>query len=311
MKQSDTPTPQNNQTKHKKKFPLLLLLLAILCIFSAELVACRFFDPARYDKITAPVKATVQTVSSAAHTLGKSVVEGGKQVVSFTAQQWDSFTTFLAEQEEPQEIQSAGTPAKKNPAPILDPAVTELLLEEGVEILTGGVVPIVYFNQGDPLWAEQPYGSDDIGRYGCGPAVMAMAVYSLTGEETDPAQMARAAVSGGHWAKKSGSYLSIVPCLAEEFNLKSETIPKKKPESLEEALLSGKLLVALMGPGHFTKGGHFILIRGITLNGTLLVADPNSRDRSLQEWDAQLLLDELSSSTAHGAPLWSLEYLPS
>ena len=311
MIQSNTPTPQNNQPKHKKKFPLLLLLLAILCIFSAELVACRFFEPIWYDHITAPVKATVHTVSSAAHALGESIVEGGKQVVSFVAQQWNSFTTFLTEQDEPEEIQSAGAPAKKNPAPILDPAITELLFENDVEILTGGIVPIVYFNQGDAHWSEQPYGSDDIGRYGCGPAVMAMAIYSLTGKETDPAQIAQAAVSGGHWAKKSGSYLSIVPCLAEEFNLNSEIISKKTPESLEETLLSGKLLVALMGPGHFTKGGHFILIRGITLNGTLLVADPNSRDRSLQEWDAQLLLDELSSSTAHGAPLWSLEYLPS
>ena len=120
--------------------------------------------------------------------------------------------------------------------------------------------------------------------------------------------MAEQAVASGHWAKRGGSYLSIVSGLAEEYGLHAESVREKTPESIEEALLSGKLLVALMGPGHFTKGGHFILIRGITLSGTLLVADPNSNERSLQEWDAQLILDELSKSTAHGAPLWTLEY---
>ena len=61
-----------------------------------------------------------------------------------------------------------------------------------------------------------------------------------------------------------------------------------------------------MGKGHFTTGGHFILIRGVTLSGDVLVADPNSLERSLQTWDPQLILDELSSARDHGAPLWIL-----
>lgn len=40
--------------------------------------------------------------------------------------------------------------------------------------------------------------------------------------------------------------------------------------------------------------------------GTILVADPNSEERSLMEWEPQLILDELSASTANGAPLWVL-----
>jgi hypothetical protein len=61
-----------------------------------------------------------------------------------------------------------------------------------------------------------------------------------------------------------------------------------------------------MGPGHFTQRGHFILLRGTTLSGEVLVADPNSRERSLTAWDPQLILDELSSHTSDGAPLWAL-----
>ena len=40
-----------------------------------------------------------------------------------------------------------------------------------------------------------------------------------------------------------------------------------------------------MGPGHFTNGGHFIILRGVTLDGSVLVADPASQERSLTTWD--------------------------
>lgn len=46
---------------------------------------------------------------------------------------------------------------------------------------------------------------------------------------------------------------------------------------LRQDLSSGHIFVALMGSGHFTSSGHFILLRGVTLDGKILVADPNSR----------------------------------
>ena len=71
-------------------------------------------------------------------------------------------------------------------------------------------------------------------------------------------------------------------------------------------LRDGGLVVALVGPGHVTDGGHFILVRGTTLAGEILVADPNSLERSLTAWDPQIILDELSSARDNGAPLWAL-----
>ena len=78
------------------------------------------------------------------------------------------------------------------------------------------------------------------------------------------------------------------------------------PEDLRTQLSGGRIAVALMSAGHFTSGGHFILLRGVTLDGNILVADPNSRARSLQEWDASIIINELSSSKTAGAPLWFL-----
>ena len=135
---------------------------------------------------------------------------------------------------------------------------------------------------------------------------MAMAIASLTGADTDPAKMAVWAVEHGYWAQRSGSYHSIVQGTAQGFGLEAEAVTDRTVDELYDLLSSGHMMVALMGKGHFTTGGHFILLRGMTLTGEILVADPNSLERSLQTWDPQLILDELSSARDNGAPLWSL-----
>lgn len=287
----------SDKQKRNARWGLLLALLALLCIGCAELIACAIFAPATFSRITAPVRSAAAYVVET----GQSAIDG----VSAWAEERKASHTASESPEAPA-LQEASAPAVENSAPILDPAITELVLDGDTAILTGGIIPVVFYNQSEPPWAEQPYGSDNIEKYGCGPTAMAMAVQSLTGTAVNPVQMAESAVSGGHWASKQGSYLSIINGLAADYGLVAAKLEEKTPDTMLDALLSGKLLVALMGPGHFTTGGHFILIRGVTLQGTFLVADSNSTERSLQEWDAQVLLDELSKSTDHGAPLWTL-----
>ena len=167
---------------------------------------------------------------------------------------------------------------------------------------------MVYFCQADEEWAEQLYGTDPIGPYGCGPTAMAMAVSSLTGGTVDPEEMAALCVEQGYWCRGHGSYLSIVQGVAGAFGLSCEALDLEAldAEELTLRLSTGDIAVALMTKGHFTKGGHFILLRGVTLSGEILVADPASRDRSLIPWDLSLILEELSPSRHDGAPLWIL-----
>ena len=89
-------------------------------------------------------------------------------------------------------------------------------------------------------------------------------------------------------------------------SLEANAISERTVDQIRRELYSGHILAALVGPGHFTTGGHFILIRGVTLSGDVLVADPNSLERSLEVWDPQIILDELSSARDSGAPLWVL-----
>jgi len=293
----------------------LILLLAILCVGAVELAACSFFAPAVYEQITAPVRRSVQTAAQVCGRAASAVSQASEEAHRLVSRRiaaagvqatvlWSRLTAPREEGLLEEDAQLAEDPALTGGAPAADPAVTELNVINGQEILTGGTIPIVYFNQGSEAWAEQPYGTDDIGRYGCGPAAMAMVVSSMTEADADPLQMAQLAVSLGHWAKRGGSYLSIVEGLAAECGLTAVSLQERTPDALMGALTGRNLLVALMGPGHFTKGGHFIVLRGVTLSGKILVADPNSQERSLMEWEPELILEELSRSTAHGAPLW-------
>lgn len=306
----------NTPKKPRRRGALLLaLLLALVCITAAELSAMSVFDPPLFHRLTDPVVQAGQTAwnaakAAAAEIAGTTAACGrylSQRLADFggaCAAWWEEITT--PPPEDPPEDQSAGEPMLELGGLTQDPAVTQLEIRSGVELLTGGVVPVPYFCQGQEPWASRTYGSDPFSRYGCGPAVMAMAVSAMTEDYVDPDQMGQWAVQNGQWAKGSGSYLSLIPKAAEAWGLTAESLTDRTAEALQDALLGDHLLVALMGPGHFTKSGHFILLRGVTLSGGILVADPNSPDRSLVVWDPQLLLDELSGSTAHGAPLWVL-----
>lgn len=230
-----------------------------------------------------------------------SLLEQGASIVDQAGKEY-------GESLSPEEIESqlAGDPAISNEFPLVDPAVSELVTEGDQQVLIGNGLHTIYFNQTDPRWADKPYGTDSIAGYACGPTAMAMVVSTLTDQIVDPPTMAQWAVDHGYWASQSGTYHSFIQGASQAFGLECQSFTERTPEALQNALLSGDLLVALMGPGHFTQGGHFIVLRGTTLEGQVLVADPNSVDRSLTAWDPQIIFDELSTSTAAGAPLWEI-----
>jgi len=59
-----------------------------------------------------------------------------------------------------------------------------------------------------------------------------------------------------------------------------------------------------MTKGHFTSSGHFIVLRGVTSDGKILVADPASYRRSEKEWDIKIILNEASKLSGSGGPFW-------
>lgn len=306
--------------RKKKKFPFLILVpvLAVLCIGGVELLVCSYQDPALYARITAPVRAGVQRAAEAGQNawnhLSQTAGDLVQQAAAAAGRASSRVRELLTPAEEPaEELQLLDdTEVAPPPRPRAVYTVTALEIRDGREYLTGGTREFVYYNQTDEAWAEKKYGSDRLGGYGCGPTAMAMVVSSLTEADMNPELMAQHCVDHGYWARKRGSYLSLVPGAAEDFGLTCTPLVPEETDAglISQHLFSGSLIVALMGPGHFTNGGHFIVLHGATLDGSVLVADPANRDRTLTTWDPQLILDELSASRSNGGPLWAISASP-
>lgn len=171
-------------------------------------------------------------------------------------------------------------------------------------VFSHGDMQVVYFNQLDSRWKNSPYGSDHIGGYGCGPTAMAIVISSLTDGTYDPVYMANWAFQNGFWAKGSGSYHSLIPRSAQAFGLSVSGCTQNEPQRVLDALSQGRLVVALMAKGHFTTGGHFIVLRGVTADGKILVADPASVKNSEKSWDASIIFNEARKGSGAGGPFW-------
>lgn len=315
--------------KGPKKFlkVVAVLCLALVCIGGVELAVCRVAAPELYQRITAPAVAAAQWVGD----VGGAAVDKAAGAGRSVAQQVSSLSRSLflrvsavlqpeeteespaaetgaseAEALEPLESQYAAEPIIEEQRPIEPPAVTEMVIQDDREVLTGGSADFVYYCQSEAPWADAPYGPDNIGGYGCGPTAMAMVVSTLSDTIVDPIEMAQWAYEHGYCAPGSGSRHDLIPAAAQAFGLEGTIWEDRTVDSILSTLAAGKVFVALMGPGHFTSGGHFIVLRGVTLDGRILVSDPNSRQRSLVAWEPDLIIDELSSSRNDGAPLWCI-----
>lgn len=306
-----------------KRYILPVLLLAVACVGAVELWVCSFQAPDVYAAITAPVRSAVRQAGEAGEAAWGALRQRTDRAVADGVARLQTELYLLNEylargpepgpdESEPQEEGEAqlvdDTAVAPPPKPRAEYSVTARISRDGREYLTGGSHEVAYYDQTDDAWQGKPYGTDNIGRYGCGPTAMSMVVSTLTETEVDPAEMARHCVKHGYWAKKHGSYWSIVPGVAEDFGLTCTSLLPEEADKdrIVHSLATGQLLVALMGPGHFTNSGHFIVLRGLTLDGSVLVADPASPDRSLTPWDLDLILAELSPKRSNGGPLWAI-----
>lgn len=179
--------------------------------------------------------------------------------------------------------------------------------QAGSLLQSKGAIDVIYYMQSDARWANAYYGgTDTMEVYACGPTSMSIVVSSLTDIKIDPVQMANWANQNGYWYPKSGSLHSFIPDAAKAFGLNSEGV-ENTPEAIQKistALQEGKLVVALMGKGQFTRSGHFIVLRGITSEGKILVADPASKERTNQEWDVNTIVKEAKAWANANGPFW-------
>lgn len=168
-----------------------------------------------------------------------------------------------------------------------------------------GSANLPYYNQTDAKWGYKNYGNSTIQDGGCGPTSLAMVISGLTGEKITPDIMADWSYKNGHRAEGQGSYWSLMTAGGSHYGLKVQAVSRKDPKTIVKALSEGYPVIVSMGKGHFTNGGHFIVLRGITDDGKILIHDSASVSRSQKEWDLNIIMGESSTNGGiAGSPFW-------
>ncbi|MCQ2507904.1 MAG: YdcF family protein [Dorea sp.] len=150
-----------------------------------------------------------------------------------------------------------------------------------------------HFLQWDERWGYEYYGDDYLSVTGCGPTALTVVYCGLTGDhKKNPLTVAKMAEKRDLVVGKQGSKWSIMTELGSELGLQVyESYPDA--EVIKSELKQKHPIIAIMGKGRFTEGGHFIVLCGIDKKGRIVIRDSNSVDRTKKHWKVETLLEEM------------------
>ena len=153
-----------------------------------------------------------------------------------------------------------------------------------------GEIPL--FMQWDERWGYDKYGPDFFAINGCGPTALSMVTVGLTGNTNiSPRYVENFSKQNGYLVPGVGTSWSLMTEGARKLGLKSKVIPLSA-SSIISTLKKGHPIIVTMGPGHFTKEGHYIVLTGVTDDGKIKVNDSDSKKRSSETWDVDVFLKE-------------------
>jgi len=156
--------------------------------------------------------------------------------------------------------------------------------------LTSGKIPL--FIQWDKRWGYMTYSDAPMCINGCGPTALAMVVAGLTGRsDVNPKSIADFAVNNNYYVKGVGTSWALMSEGAVSYGLTSEELPMSE-SAVKNALMDGKPVIASMKAGTFTDSGHFIVLIGVSDDGSIIIHDPNSYIKSAQTWDFSVFQNE-------------------
>lgn len=132
---------------------------------------------------------------------------------------------------------------------------------------------------------------------GCAATSLSMVIAYLTGNtEQNPSvlfcdSVERGLYQGAGWSHNTLSYY------ASQYGVKNRWI-RNSGKAIVEALSAGKPVIAHMGPGIFTRRGHYVVLRGLTADGKVLINDPVSPSKCGQAFPIKTLLTQAKNGQA-------------
>lgn len=151
--------------------------------------------------------------------------------------------------------------------------------------------PVSYL-QTDPRWGKLDYSAagenTTIGASGCGPTAMAMVLATWVDKTITPKTECAWALAHGFKAPHQGTYYGYFASAGARHSLTVQrlngTTLYKNSQSpchaqAKAALDAGDLVIACMGPGNWTRSGHYVLVYGVQ-GDTIFINDPASTKKS-------------------------------
>ena len=132
---------------------------------------------------------------------------------------------------------------------------------------------------------------------GCGATSVSMVIAYLTGNTNQtPYTLFKWAYEHGYYTGGGLSHGCLTK-LASLYGVEGTWI-ENDAEKIKAALRTGHPVIAHMGPGIFTDGGHYIVLRGITDDGYVLVNDPGNRNRNRYAYKLSSVITQTKTSSS-------------
>lgn len=132
---------------------------------------------------------------------------------------------------------------------------------------------------------------------GCAATSLSMVIAYLTGNtQQTPYTLFCDAYDSGRY-QGAGWNHETLSHYAAKYRIKSKWI-KNDGDAIIKALKEGKPVIAHMGPGIFTSRGHYVVLRGVTEDGKILINDPVSSYKCKRAFPVQTLLTQARNDQA-------------
>ncbi len=144
-----------------------------------------------------------------------------------------------------------------------------------------GQVPKLY--QWDERWGYQKYGTSFVAASGCGPTCLSMVISTIKKDPTiTPAAVASLSEQLGEVDEDNNTMWLLLTDAASTWGVYSEE-GLLGEEQVKDTLDSGKYIICSVGPGDFTKIGHFIVLVSYK-DGQVEVRDPFNSEHTERTW---------------------------
>lgn len=152
--------------------------------------------------------------------------------------------------------------------------------------VAGKFVKPTDFKQSDSRWGKKMYSStgnksQTMANSACGPTSMADIINFVVDKNVNPWTLAQLSMKWGDRTANNGTAWSFFTHIQKHYGYK-KMIATKSLDTLKACLDAGGYAVCSMGPGYWTKGGHFIC--AWKYDGTSIYCnDPASSSRKSQK----------------------------